>query len=381
MARTLVLGAGFGGITVATELRRLLGDEHEGGLGDRGERCAMGWRKLWAVVGVGSYEEGSRRLELLDWHGIKFLRRDIEVIHPVGRRIETEQDEIEGDYLVVALGAETRPDLVPGLAEHTHNVWSAAGVPGLKAALADFEGGSIAIVIAGVPYACPPAPYECTMLIDHHLRDRGLREQSRITVATVQPMLLPNAGRDGSEWLARQLANRDIDFQVGRKIERFEAGRVVFADSELEADLIVAIPPHRAPAVVKASGMTGDGEWISVDPATLETDWKRVYAIGDVTLIKLANGLPLPKAGIMAELEGQTVAAAIAADVKGMPSTATFNGQGFCFMEMGKTEATLIEGHFYTEPEPRVRLGEISAANLDAKHRFEAERLERWFGM
>jgi len=380
MARTLILGAGFGGITVATELQQLLGEDHEIVLLDRGEHFAMGLRKLWDVVEIGTYEEGSRSRELLNRRGVEFLRREITRIDPSSRSVETDQGSLEADYLVVALGAEPRPDLVPGLAEHAHNVWDAKGVPGLKAALAGFRQGHVAVVIAGVPYACPPAPYECTMLVDDHLRERGVRDETRITVATLQPMLLPNAGKEGSDWLAEQLTERGIEFLVGRKVERFEPGKVVFADGELESDLMIAVPPHRVPAVVKASGLTGDGEWIRVVPRTLETGIEKVFAIGDVTIIKLANGLPLPKAGVMAELEGQRVAAAIAADVQGAVIPPDFDGRGFCFMEMGKTQATLIQGSFFAEPEPQVSLADVSAETAEEKRRFESERLARWFG-
>ncbi len=145
--------------------------------------------------------------------------------------------------------------------------------------------------------------------------------------------------------------------------------------------MLIGVPPHRPPAVIAESGLAGEGVWIAVDPATLRTTYEHVYAIGDVTMIKLANGLALPKAGLMAELQGQVVAAAIAADVLGEDPPAPFDGQGFCFMEMGKTSATLIEGDFFAEPEPRVRLGDVSSTHAEEKHRFEAERLERWFGM
>lgn len=381
MTRTLVLGAGFGGITVATELRRLLGDDHEVLLVDRAERFTMGLRKLWALVGMGSFEEGSRRRETLERHGVRFLRRRVTAIDPSARRVETEGGSQEGDYLVVALGAEPRPDLVPGLEEHAHNAWDAEAVSGLAAALGAFDRGHIAIVIAGVPYSCPPAPYECAMLLDDHLRQRGLREGTRMTVATLQPMLLPNAGPEGSAWLAEQLKARGIEFDVKRKVERVEAGRFVFADGgDLEADLLIGVPPHRVPAVVQESGLTGGGAWIGVDPATLATSHEKVFAIGDVTQIKLSNGLPLPKAGVMAELQGERVAAAIAADVRGAEPTPAFDGRGFCFLETGLDSAALIQGDFFAEPEPRVELQEISQRHAEEKHRFESERLERWFG-
>jgi sulfide:quinone oxidoreductase len=380
MAKTLILGAGFGGITVATELRRLLGEEHEIVLVDRREKFVMGLRKLWALVGIGTLEEGSRRREHLTIGGVHFLQRRIDGIGAQTRSAMTDEGALEGDYLVVALGAESRPELVPGLVEHAHNVWEVEGVPPLKARLDRLEEGHIAIVISGVPYTCPPAPYECAMLLDDHFRERSVRENVRLTVVTLQPMLLPNAGKAGSEWLAAQLEARGIEFHVGRKVERFEPGRVVFADGELEADLMIGVPPHRVPAVVAESGLTGEGGWIPVNPQTLETSHRNVYAIGDCTGIKLANGLPLPKAGVMAELEGQCVAEAIAADIHGETARRTFDGRGFCFMEMGKSTAALIEGDFFAQPEPSVALQEPSASHAEAKHRFEAERLERWFG-
>lgn len=379
MARTLILGGGFGGLTVATELRQL-DAEHEIVMIDRGEHFLMGLRKLWALVGLGGLGEGSRSRSLLEGSGIRFLQREILTIDPETRTVETDQGPVSGDYLVVALGAVPRPDLVPGLVEHGHNIWDAQAVPGLMSVLEGFGGGRIVILIAGVPYTCPPAPYECAMLLDEHLRERGLRERSEIWVSTVQPILMPNAGREGSAWLGERLAERGIQFQSGNKIERVHGDRVAFEDATLDFDVLIGVPPHRPPPVVTGSGLTAGGVWIEVDRASLRTPHENVFAIGDVTSIELANGLALPKAGVMAELEGERVAAAIAADVSGQEAPSPFDGRGYCFMEMGKTTATLIEGDFFAAPEPRVELRDVSPLHAEEKHRFESERLRRWFG-
>ena len=105
--------------------------------------------------------------------------------------------------------------------------------------------------------------------------------------------------------MAGRLAERGISQRVGAKTERVEAGRVVLADGGEEPfDLLIAVPPHRPPAVVADSGLAAGHGWIAVDPGTLATSHEGVYAVGDVNLIPLANGLPLPKAGVMAELQG-----------------------------------------------------------------------------
>ena len=378
--RTLILGAGFGGITVASELRRHLQDGHEVVLVDEADSFLMGLRKLWALVGHGTLEEGSRPRESLNAKGIRFLRRRVSGIDPAKRRVDTDGGSLDGDFLVVALGATPKPELVPGLSEHAFNLYDRDAIPGLAQELDRFSGGRIVIAIAGAPYKCPPAPYECAMLLHDFLQERGRRDRVELVVTTLQPMLLPNAGKAGSAWLGEQLSARGIEYRVGHKVERVEPGRLVFADSEVEADLLIGVAPHRVPAVVKESGLTGDGEWITVDRGTLATRYEGVFAVGDVTQIKLANGLPLPKAGLMAELEGERVAAAIAAQVRGETAPPPFDGRGFCFLETGKTAAARIEGDFFAEPEPAVAIQDVAEAHKEEKRQFESERLERWFG-
>ncbi len=131
--------------------------------------------------------------------------------------------------------------------------------------------------------------------------------------------------------------------------ERVEPGRFVLADAAVEGDLLIGIPPHRPPTVVKESGLTGDGDWIKVDRGTFETGFERV-------------------------------AAAIAAQLQGGRAPAAFDGKGYCFVEMGKTSAARIEGDFFATPQPVVELSEPSSANAKAKREFEIEHLKKWFG-
>ena len=380
MPRVLVLGGGFGGVSTATELRKALGDEHEIVLVDRSATFVMGLRKLWDLVGVGRIEDGSRDLRLLRNQGIRFEQREILSIDPVARSVMSDSGPLAADYLVLALGAESRPDLVPGLVEHGHNVWDVAGVPGLKAGLEAFDGGRIVIAIAGMPYTCPPAPFECSMLVDDYLRERGVRDRSSITVTTPKPILLPNAGVAGSVWLAEQLTLREIGYETGREVERVVEGRIEYADAARDFDLLIGVPPHRPPPVVAESNLAGPGGWVIVDPGTFETSHENVFAIGDVTKVSLANGLPLPKAGVMADLEGQRVAEAIAARIVGGNQPDPFDGRGYCFLEMSASTAALIEGDFYARPEPQVVVAGESEAHAERKHRFESDRLELWFG-
>ncbi|HLU24343.1 MAG TPA: FAD/NAD(P)-binding oxidoreductase [Longimicrobiales bacterium] len=378
--RTLILGGGFGGIATAVTLRELLPEDHEIVVVDRRRRFYMGLRKLWLMVGIEELEPGMRPLEALTARGINVRRGEIGRIEPEAKRAWVDGEPLEADYVVVALGAEPRPEMVPGMIEHAFDLYELESMRSLAAALRTFEGGRILIAIAGLPYKCPPAPYEAAFLLDTRFRERGIRDRVSITLATVQPMLLPNAGAAGAERIAAEFQQRGIESRVGCEVKRFERGRLILADGELPFDLAIAVPPHRPPPVVRASGLTGVGDWVEVYPATLRTRFPDVFAIGDMVHIPIAGGGALPKAGVFAEAHGRVVAAQIAARVRGEPAPPPFDGHGFCYLELGGGQAAMIQGNFFAEPRPDLRIMAGSPEYLAAKRAFETERLQAWFG-
>lgn len=218
------------------------------------------------------------------------------------------------------------------------------------------------------------------MHVHESLRARGLRDETDLSIVSIQPILMPNAGPEGSAWMAAQLDARGIGHRAGLELVRVEAGAVVHEEGEIPFDVLFTVPPHRVPEVVSASGLTSENGWVSVDRGTLQTGHANVYAVGDVTLIPLANKLPLPKAGVTAELEGLRVAQAIAADVRGEPEPPPFTGLATCFVEMGTEVAARIDAEFFAEPAPILDIAEPSPAIAAEKRRFETERLARWFG-
>ena len=91
------------------------------------------------------------------------------------------------------------------------------------------------------------------------------------------------------------------------------------------------------------------------------------------------DGLPFPKAGAMAELQGTRVARAIAAELRSGEPPPPFDGTGSCPIELGEDSAALVEGRWYAEPAPVVTITGPSPELAAAKTQFEAVRLGRWF--
>lgn len=381
MARVLILGGGFGGIATAYALREKLAAEDEILVVERREKFLMGLRKNWALVGQSTLEAGQRPVEALQKKGIKVIPGTITAIDPAARAATVDEKRYEADALVVALGAELAPQQIPGLPEHGFNVYDPQEVPKAAEILRFFSGGRVLIGIFGAPYKCPPAPYEIALLLTDSFRERGVK--ATIEVFTPQPMSLPVLGQAGCTVLEGRLLQAGITFLPSHKATAVEKGEVVFANGRRPFDLLLSIPPHRCPQVVAESGLSDVptiSGWVKVNPRTLETKFPGVYAIGDLIEIPLANGMPLPKAGVFAEAQGQVVAERIAAAFAGREPQAVFQGVGHCFMEVGKGEAILVRGRFLTDPAPQVELTEASPQHLSEKHAFEEIRLKAWFG-
>ena len=379
MKRVLILGGGFGGIATARRLKQTLAEKDEVILVDRRDHFMVGFRKTWALVGQSTLELGQRPLDSLTSQGIRVMRDPVTRIDPAGRTAWMGDQRLSADALVVALGAELAPETIPGFQQHAYNVYDPQDIPRAAQALSEFQGGKLSIGVFGVPYKCPPAPYEMALLIRESLEARGVKAE--LEVFTPQPVSMPLLGQVGCDIIESRLADNGITFLPNRKATAVEAGEVIFANERRRFDLLFGIPPHRPPIVVGKSGLVGDSGWISVNPRTLETQFPGVYAIGDVVQIAMGNGKPLPKAGVFAEAMGETVADRITSTFAGREPETAFQGEGGCYLEVGTGQAMMVKGHFMAVPEPEIALTEASAQYLEEKRAFETQRLQTWFGV
>ena len=361
MARrtVLVLGGGVGGVVTANELRRALDPADRVVVVERERQHLFQPSLLWLMVGRRRRDQIERPLRELLAPGVELVEAEVRSIDPVDRRVETTSGVLEGDALVVALGAESDREAVPGYRDAALDFFSPEGAAACARALDSFEGGRVVVAVAGLPYKCPAAPYEAALLLDDELRRRGLRERSEIDVYSPEPAPMPVAGPVMGAAVVDLMGTKGIRFHPRSRVERFEPGshEILLGDgSRVGYDLLAGVPPHRAPAVVRESQLAGDAGWIPVDRGTLEARHPGVYAIGDVTTITLSNGKPLPRAGVFAHGEGLVVAHQITAALAGRPAADAFDGVGYCWVETGAGRAAFATGEFFAEPDPTLAL-------------------------
>lgn len=387
MARTIViLGGGVGGQVAANDLRGRLSGEHRIVVVEKNPRHAFAPSFLWLMTGDRRPEQITRDVRDLLRPGIDIVEAEVRAIDVKARRVETPDQSLAFDYLVIALGAELAPDLVPGLAESAHSFYTLEGAARLRSVLDAFTGGTIALVVSTLPYKCPGAPHEGAMLLADFFRRRGLRDKVEIHLFTPESQPMPVAGPGLGDAVRRMLEDRGVRFHPLHKLTAVEPeGRQVHFEGKppVGYDLLVAIPPHRAPALVRSAGLTNEAGWIPVDPRTLATRHERVYALGDVTAIPIPGRwkadvpLMLPKAGVFAHAQALVVAHRIATEMAGLEATETFRGHGFCMLEAGTRAAGVAYGDFYAEPSPRIEVRPVGRSWHLGKVLFEQWWLAR----
>ena len=372
----LVLGAGFGGLELSTRLSEELGAEVDVTLIDRADAFVFGFSKLDLMFGKRTADSVRLRYDDITTPHMRFRQETITAIYPKARRVVTDLDRYDADVLVVALGADYDFAATPGLAEAGNEFYTVGGAETLRGLIPSFQTGTAIVGVCGAPFKCPPAPSEAALLLDEHLRGRGVRDDVRIQV--VMPFGVPiPPSPDTSAAILAAFAERGIEFISDHVVASLDAATneaVLDDGSRLPYDLFLGIPVHRAPAVVETSGMT-EGGWIPVDPGTLATRFPGVYAVGDVTSVGT------PKAGMFAEGAARVVADQLIARIRGAVEPPGYDGKGACYIEFGGDEVARVDVDFFSTPgHPTGTFVAPSMATAAEKAAFASTRRVRWFG-
>jgi len=375
----LILGGGFGGLAAANEIRNNLSSSQvKITIVDKKDWFMVGFAKLWIIKGTRTFENSIGSLNQLIKKEINFLKEEILQIDLQNKNIKTTTKILSYDFLIIAMGAILAPEKIQGLIENGMNLYDHNQLTEIHKKIKNMKSGNIAISIMGMPYKCPPAPFEASLLIDSMLRDEGVRDSIQIHFYSPSPITLPAAGPEISKKILSLINSENIIFHDSCKIKSIEKNKMIFQNGE-EAyfDLLLAIPPHVAPKVIYESGLAKEGGFIPIN-RDCKTPFENVYAVGDVTTLTVIDTMTVPKAGVFAEGEAITVAQNIISNIESKNELLLFDGKGGCFIESGRDTASIIEVDMFSESKPITKLTESTSKHLDEKLQFEKDRLSKW---
>jgi sulfide:quinone oxidoreductase len=309
----VILGGGCGGLVAATHLGRKLGKQHDVILIDRRPDHIFMPAFLFVMLGQRRPQDISRSLIHLQKRNVNIIQSEVLGIDPSRQEVTLQTQKINYDYLIVSLGLQTRPDLVPGFTEASLHPWEMETAIRLRDTLTSLRGGRVVIGVPLGPYRCPPAPYEAQWMLDGYFRQRGIRDRIEIEYFTRESEPTGEA-HDPAVWMDAESKRRNIkqnyEFVV-RSIDHEKKVVRGLYKYDLPYDLLVMVPPHRPAQVLFDCSLADTETGVRVDYDTLQTKWDNVYAIGDCA------DMPASKAGGVAHQEADTLAHNLAVQITG----------------------------------------------------------------
>jgi sulfide:quinone oxidoreductase len=356
MKTLLILGAGTGGTMVANKMANQL-DPREWRIMiiDRDENHYYQPGFLFIPFGIYSVNDVIKPKRNFLPPQVEVIFSDIELIEPGEKRVTLSRDNrvINYDYLVVATGAQIKPEEVSGLVDggwrkNVFDFYTLDGTTALARFFKFWKGGRLVINVAEMPIKCPVAPLEFMFLADWYFHERGIRDKVEITFATPLPgaFTKPRA----SEMLGEILNQKGIHIEPDFNIMEVDANKNAirsYDERDIPYDVLVSIPTNMGADVIERSGMGDELNFIPVDKHTMQaTQWENVWVIGD------ASNAPASKAGSVAHFQLDVVVENLLRHMEGLEPLPKFDGHANCFIESGFEKGILIDFNYDVEPLP-----------------------------
>jgi sulfide:quinone oxidoreductase len=355
MKKLLILGGGTAGTMMANKFRKTFDrDEWEITLVDKHKTHY--YQPGFLFIPFGIYNKN----DVIKPKG-DFFPSGVNVIYSEIDKIEAEKNVVQliggkllqYDFLVIATGAETRPDQTPGLKEDLwgkkiFDFYTIEGAVALHNFFKNWEGGKLVMAIAEIPYKCPVAPIEFVCLADEYFTKKGIRDKVEISLVTPMPgaFTKPIATKMLSELLVEKNIEVIPDFYI-EKIDNEKQSIVSYDEKEISFDLLTIVPVNMGSEMIERSGLAGDLNFIPTDKETLQSkQYKNIFIIGD------ASDIPTSKAGSVAHFSGEILFENLMNAIEGRPLTAKFDGHANCYIETGFGKGALIDFNYDTEPLP-----------------------------
>src|SRR5262245_3660678 len=356
MSCVLIIGGGFGGVVAAESLAQRLGPEHRITLISRHREFTFFPALVRLAFGRCALEDVFYDLEkAMLSRRIDFIQAEIITLDPGSRAVvalsEGREVRLRYDYLVFALGRRLAIKRVPGLALNARHLLTVGDALKFREAIKSFDGGRA--VIGYCPDSRLSVPvYETAFALDRTLRERGRRDQTRITIISPDSLVGLLGGAAVVPALQTALEKHGVEIIPDFPVDFITAGNVFAKDSRrIPYDLLMMIPPFQGLYETQFSNITDSQGYVRVDDYMRSTHAERFYAVGD------AVSLPGPKMAHMAALQGEVAAANIEAEIEGRPPEVRYDHRMTLVIDEGGEDSIFLHHKFWEEGETIIRQG------------------------
>jgi sulfide:quinone oxidoreductase len=363
-ARVAVLGAGFAGLETAFYLRHTLHDKIDLILVADRDYFLFKPNTIYIPFGEDPAKFKIPLDEPVRRKNLTFVQDCVQGIEPDGKKVFLGKSELSYDYLVVATGADMRPEEIPGLKEQAVTVWTPEEMLRLRYALSRLEdqarSGAQQKLLFLVPpnNRCSGPLYEIAMMTDTWLRRQKVRDHVDITWTTYEDGFIQAFGPRLNTVVTDEFEERGIGGHKGFVVTHVEPGKVHYQNGEQRSyDLLVSFPPYIAGQRYSPLPMDERG-FIRVDHDSRRVKgYPNIFAVGDTA------DFPIKQA-FLALLQGDAAADHLAAEIENKKPKVLYEPVSMCVMEE-LNKATFAQVPLkYTDDPTRP----VSVATEDTEH-------------
>lgn len=377
MKTLVILGAGTAGTIMAHRLsrQRVLADWRVAVVDEQPDHYYQpGF--LFLPFGLYSAKDVVKPRRRLLPRGVDYIQARVERIEPDHNRVHLSNGTVlPYDVLIIATGTQPVPEQVEGLTgpdwrRRIHEFYTFEGAQALAKALQHWSGGRLVVHVTELPIKCPVAPLEFAFLADWWLGTRGLRSKTELVYVTPLSgaFTKPIAARALGHLLERKAVRVVTDFATAHVDSQHH--RVVSWDGREEPyDLLVTVPTNLGAAMIGASGLGDELNFVPTDKHTLQAkQHPNIFVTGDAT------DLPTSKAGSVVHFQAPVLTDNVVNFIQGRPLSARFDGHANCFVESGYGKAILLDFNYNLEPVP----GRFPIPGLGPLRLLGESRLNHW---
>jgi sulfide:quinone oxidoreductase len=333
--QVVVLGGGFAALESAFLLRMRLHDQVDIRLVSDSDDFVFRPNSIYVPFGADPASLLVGLAKPLAKRHIGFERGRVAEVDPDKRFVSlADGQRFRYDKLVIATGADTHAEEVPGLSEHAATIWTADSMLGVRRRFAEVRDcarrGERQRVLFLVPpnNKCSGPLYEIVFMLETWLRREHAREHVDIAWSTYEQGFIQAFGPRLHELVSAEFAERGIDGHTEEVVAEVLPGQVRYTDgSSREFDHVIAFPPYVS-AVSYPALPSDERGFIQTELETrLVAGHDDIYAPGD------AGDFPIKQA-FLAFLQADAVADHIAAEVGGREFRQPFDSVSMCIMEM-----------------------------------------------
>lgn len=315
MANIIVLGGGFAGVTAAESLRSRLGEEHQVKLISKYSEFMFYPALVRLAFGRCNLDDVFFDLrQAMTERNIEFIQSEVAYPDPERRQVVIPQGRQEikmaYDYLLFAIGRRLAVESVEGFTKYAHHLLNVGAALKFGEAVKHFRGGDV--VLGSCPGARLAVPlYETAFALDQLLRERGDRNQAKITVVSPDSIGEQLGGSEIAKTLREALDQREIEFRPDFPINRVTEQQIwTSSNDNLTYDLLMLIPPFEGPQEAKRAGIADADGYIPVNDNMRVLGCERIYAAGD------SINYPGPKMAHLAVQQAEVAAANLTAEIE-----------------------------------------------------------------